>query len=155
MANIELVTANWLTQHIQENIPLSQTMQFEVLSLDADSIASSIKVAAPLEPNINIHGTGFAGSLYSLAVLTAWGLTSVFVRESGVSADVVVSQAEIKYRKPVNTDIHCECICTIDVKTAFVEALRLKGKGKLALRVNIGTAGEALLNASMVAIKHP
>ena len=153
MAN-ERVTASWLTQHIRENIPLSQTMQFQVLSLNTNAMAHSIKVTAPLEPNINVHGTGFAGSLYSLAVLTAWGLTSVLVRDSGLSADVVVNQADIKYRRPVDTNIHCECVCTVEMKAAFLEALRQKGKARLALSVNIGVDGEALLNANMVAIKH-
>ena len=151
MVNDEaVVDKSWLTQHIRQNIPLSEAMQFEVLSLDN----TSIEVAAPLEPNINIHGTGFAGSLYSLAVLTAWGLTNVLAKESGVLADVVVSQAEIKYRRPVKTAIHCACICSPEMKFAFIEALQTKGKGNLLLNVTIGNAGEALLIARMVAIRH-
>lgn len=150
MANNDGVSASWLTQHIRDNIPLSEAMQFEVRNLAGDSIT----VAAPLQPNINVHGTGFAGSLYSLAVLTAWGLTSVLVRESGVAADVVVSQAGIKYRRPLKTDIQCKCICHAEMKAQFIQDLQTKGRGRLTLVVAIGVADEALLNASMVAIKH-
>lgn len=150
MANGDLLSTGWLTQHIRENIPLAETMQYEVLTLTGGSIT----VSAPLLPNINVHGTGFAGSLYSLAVLTAWGLTTVIVREAGVAADVVVSKAEIEYRHPVKTDIHCQCICEADLMDAFIEALKIKGRARLSLNVIIGDADEALLKARMVAIKH-
>lgn len=141
------VSASWLTQHIRENIPLADTMQFEIARLEPNLMV----VVAPLEPNVNVHGTGFAGSLYSLSVLTAWGLTSSLLMNSGVAADVVVRSAEIKYRKPVKTDIRCECICTHDAKAAFIDEVMSTGKGRLLLKVNIGDA-EALLNAQMVAI---
>lgn len=149
MVSQAALSARELTQRIRENIPLSEAMQFEVVSLQPNAI----EVVAPLEPNINIHGTGFAGSLYSLAVLTAWGMTSAIVSETGVCADVVVRSADIKYRLPVKTDIRCECACLPEEKAEFIEGLRSKGKGRLSLSVKIGDSGEALLNASMVAVK--
>ena len=65
--------AEALEQKIRGSIPLSDAMQFhiEALSLDA------IEVVAPLPPNVNIHGTGFAGSIYSVAVLTGWALCTI------------------------------------------------------------------------------
>ena len=147
MAN-QSVSAAWLTQHIRENIPLAESMKFEIARLGPNLI----EVVAPLEPNINLHGTGFAGSLYSLSVLTAWGLTSALLMESGLAADVVIRSAEIKYRKPVKTDIRCECICSPEAQTAFIEGVTSEGKGRLLLKVNIGDA-KAFLNANMVAIK--
>ncbi len=150
MISDQRVSARWLTQHVHENIPLSKTMQFEVLRL----AGSSLTIAAPLQPNINVHGTGFAGSLYSLAVLAAWSLTSVFTRESGILADVVVSKAEIEYRRPVKVDIRCQCSCDAEIKATFIETLQTKGKARLFLKVIIGDSEEALLKASMVAVKH-
>lgn len=146
----QLVSAAWLTQHIRDNIPLADTMKFEIVQLKPNLI----EVVAPLEPNINIHGTGFAGSLYSLSVLTAWGLTSALLMESGLAADVVVRSADIKYRKPVKADIRCECICSSETQIAFIDQVISEGKGRLLLKVTIGDA-EALLNAHMVAIKKP
>ena len=55
-----------LQHKIHESIPLSEAMQFSIASLSRESIL----VTAPLAPNVNIHGTGFAGSIYSLAVLS-------------------------------------------------------------------------------------
>ncbi|MGB1310065.1 MAG: YiiD C-terminal domain-containing protein [Leucothrix sp.] len=148
MANTEL-SADWLTQHIRDNIPLAYMMQFEIVDLQENAIA----VAAPLAPNINIHGTGFAGSLYALAVLTSWGLTSAIVLESGFKADVVIAKAEINYRKPVDSEIKCVCLCSQEAKSTFINTLQNKAKGRLLLTVKIGDSDEAILKASMVAIK--
>ncbi len=147
MVKGERLSAQWLTQHIRENIPLSEAMRFEIAEIGEHSI----EVIAPLEPNINLHGTGFAGSLYSLAVLTAWGLTSALVAESGMVADVVVSKAEIRYKRPVKSAIRC--VCETENKATFIESLVSKGRGRLQLSVKIGENEEALLIANMVASK--
>ena len=142
------ISSEWLTQHIRDNIPLAENMQFAVVGLTENTI----EVAAPLEPNINIHGTGFAGSLYSISVLTAWALTSAMVRELGFEADVVVRKAEIAYRLPVTSTIRCVCSCLDSDKVLFAESLSNKHKARLSLTVDIGQKNEATLVAEMVAI---
>ena len=62
-----------LEQRIHAGIPLSRSVQFHIAELDGQSI----RVAAPLAPNINVHGTGFAGSLYALGILTAWAMAAI------------------------------------------------------------------------------
>ena len=59
-----------LQQKIRTGIPLSETMEFEI----AELTPNLIRVQAPLAPNVNVHGTGFAGSIYSIAVLAGWAL---------------------------------------------------------------------------------
>jgi hypothetical protein len=65
-----MTAAQALEQKIRTAIPLSAAMQFSIKVLNQDEI----QVSAPLEPNINVHGTGFAGSIYSAAILTGWAL---------------------------------------------------------------------------------
>ena len=55
--------ATQLQALINRSILLSEAMGYEIRALDARAIT----VGAPLAPNINIHGTGFAGSQYALA----------------------------------------------------------------------------------------
>jgi thioesterase domain-containing protein len=141
-------SATELTRKIRAEIPLSETMQFSIDHLQA----GEIRVTAPLSPNINIHGTAFAGSLYSLAVLTGWALCTHIIDEAGIDADLVVARAEIAYRAPVNGDIECHCSAGTAQRESFVQAIRERGKGKLSLDITVGDLPQASLQASFVAI---
>lgn len=147
MANNIHSGAEALTQLIHENIPLSEAMQFNIEALSDQSII----VNAPLSPNINIHGTGFAGSLYSLAALSAWSLATHLVKQSGLKADVVMARAEIRYRRPVQSEIRCHCECTLAASDSFIQHLSSKGRGRLALVVEVGEAADVVFSATMVA----
>ena len=60
-------------------------------------------------PVANLHGTAFAGSLYSVCVLTAWGAVWLAVRRAEVRARIVVADSHIVYRKAVPGEIVCRC----------------------------------------------
>ncbi len=135
-----------LQTKIRSSIPLSDTMQFNI----AELTEKSILVHAPLSPNVNIHGTGFAGSIYSLAVLTGWALVTHIIDSQGFNADLVVAKAEIRYRKPVNTDIECRCRVPVNLYEAFNRDMAAMGKAKLSLDIEIGDS-QALLNATYFA----
>lgn len=138
-----------LTQHIRQQIPLADGMDFSIRELDSQGIV----VQAPLSPNINVHGTGFAGSLYSLSALAAWAYTTHLLEQSGIDADVVMAQAEIRYRRPVVTEIECTCHCDPEVSAAFVQHLEQRGRARLALVVEIGEADDVVFSTTMVAIQ--
>jgi thioesterase domain-containing protein len=123
-------------------------MQFSIDHLDQDDI----RVSAPLPPNINIHGTGFAGSLYSIAVLTGWALCMHIIDESGIDAELVVARAEIAYRAPVKSAIECRCSASREQRDAFLRAFHEHGKGRIVLEVAVGDLPQASLHATFVAI---
>ncbi len=141
-------SADELTSKILEAIPLSSAMQFSIDHLDLDDI----RVSAPLSPNINIHGTGFAGSLYSIAVLTGWALCMHIIDESEIDAELVVARAEIAYRAPVVSDIECSCSASEEQRDEFLKAFRERGKGRLVLDITVGDLPQASLHATFVAI---
>ena len=143
-----MTSADELTRKIHDAIPLSDSMQFSIDHLDLDSI----RVSAPLSPNINIHGTGFAGSLYSIAVLTGWALCTHIIDESGIDAELVVARAEIAYRAPVESDIECRCQASVEQRDEFLQFIRERGKGRLVLDIAIGELPQASLHATFVAI---
>jgi len=147
LANNEKLSADALTQLIHENIPLSEAMQFQIQEL-ADQ---SITVVAPLTPNINVHGTGFAGSLYSLAALSAWSLTTHLVNQAGLNADVVMARAEIRYRRPVQSQIRCYCECSPAASASFIQHISRKGRARISLMVEIGESADVIFNATMIA----
>lgn len=126
---------------IRAHIPLSEAMDFTIESLSVDAIV----VQAPLAPNRNIHGTGFAGSLYSIAVLSGWALTTHILSEAGVDAELVVGKAEITYLSPVKADILCRCHSSDEARALFLQSLKDKGKGRLELEVTVGDPAAARL----------
>lgn len=137
-----------LTSKIREAIPLSESMQFSIERLDA----GGIRVSAPLTPNINIHGTGFAGSIYSVAVLSGWALCTHIIDDSNIDADLVVGRAEISYRAPVTGDIDCHCDINDQQREAFLQTFHERGKAKLVLDIGVGDLPQASLQATFVAI---
>ena len=137
-----------LEQRIRRVIPLSDAMQFSIRQLSLDAI----QVTAPLEPNINIHGTGFAGSIYSLGVLTGWALCTHIMAELGIEAELVVARAEIRYRKPVSGDLECSCACSAVQRESFRQGVAALGKGKLVLDIEVGADRQAVLQATYIAL---
>jgi len=137
-----------LTLKIRNTIPLGAAMQFNIDRLELDRI----RVTAPLAPNINIHGTGFAGSIYSLAVLTGWALCTHIIDEFGLDAELVVARAEIAYRAPVTGDLDCRSSTDAAQRDAFLQSFRERGKGKLVLDITVGELPQASLHATFVAV---
>ena len=90
----------------RKTIPLSQFMQLGISSFDGNALCCQ----APLAPNINLHGTMFAGSIYTLATLTGWGLLYLQLQALGLSGDQVLADASIKYFKPVQAKPEARCV---------------------------------------------
>lgn len=99
-----------LQQSWHRQIPLSHFMQLDIGAFDG----TELRCLAPLEPNINLHGTMFAGSLYSLATLTGWGLLHLQLQALALEADLVLADAQIRYLKPMQ---HCPT-----ARTSLLEA---------------------------------
>jgi thioesterase domain-containing protein len=43
----------------------------------------------------------FAGSAFTLATLTGWGMTWLLMKERNLQADIVLADSKIRYRHPV------------------------------------------------------
>ena len=137
-----------LEQKIRAAIPLSDAMQFSIDRLELDRI----QVSAPLEPNVNIHGTGFAGSIYAVAVLSGWALCRHIMETLEMDGDLVVAKAEIAYRAPVTSAMECSCYVDTEARENFVEGFTQLGKGKLELKVEVGDRPHAILQATYIAL---
>jgi len=97
-----MMTSDELEQRIRQGIPLSVQMDFRVLDLNRNSI----RVRGGGQENINVHGTAFAGSLYTVCTLAAWGLITSRLPED---ASLVMAEGKIRYRKPVVGDLLASC----------------------------------------------
>ena len=133
-----------LQKKIRSTIPLSDVMQFEIIELDDHSI----RVQAPLSPNVNIHGTGFAGSIYALAILTGWAMCMHILTTENLKGELVVGKAEIKYRSAVTGDIDCRCRLDVADRQSFVERVTAAGRAKIKLEVIVGDDANAVLTGT-------
>ena len=140
--------AEALEAKIRKHIPLSDAMAFHIRELAPELI----RVDAPLEPNVNIHGTGFAGSIYSVGILTGWALATHILDGAGSTADLVVARAEIRYRSPVRGPIECCCRTDAAQRDEFLAALGRDGKGILDLEIEVGEAPSAIISGRFCAL---
>ena len=113
-----------LEQRIREGIPIAAQMAFRVRSLTDHGIT----VVGGGEQNHNVHGTAFAGSLYAIATLSAWGLVQSRLPEG---AELVMARGEIDYRKPVIGDIVAHCNIDRETFDSFLDNLQQKGRARL------------------------
>lgn len=104
-------------------------MQVAVAGYDG----TSLTVRAPLPPNRNLHGTAFAGSLFSACVLTGWGATWLALREQGLMGVIVVADSHIQYRKAVAADLLCRCTPPAASVRAALEQFAAKRRATLEL----------------------
>ena len=118
------MTQEQLEQRIRTGIPVSSHMDFRILELTD----TAIRVSGGGDENVNVHGTAFAGSLYSICALAVWGLVHSRLPED---ARLVMAEGSIRYRKPVVGEIISECeILAADFK-GFLNAVTNQGKGRL------------------------
>lgn len=117
-------------KRIHSMIPLSEALGVELLSYDGHSLL----VSAPLEPNHNHQGTGFGGSVYSVAVISAWGLVELVLADLGLAGNVVIQVGEIEHIDPVEGDFYALCrLPGGEVPDRFRKSLARHGKGRLSL----------------------
>lgn len=120
----------WLTDVLTRKIPLGGNMQLAISRLDDHGI----ELRAPLAPSVNDKGTAFGGALVSQMILAGWSLPRLLLRRAGLEVDLVIGRCEVRFLKPVSGDfrVRCEWPEAASIK-AFIEQLRSRGRGKLAL----------------------
>ncbi len=130
-----MMTKDELEQRIRLGIPLSAQMDFRVLDLGFNSI----QVRGGGQKNINVHGTAFAGSLYTVCTLAAWGLVTSHLPEQ---ASLVMAEGTIRYRKPVVGDILANCEVSSSEMDSFLNSVNQRGKARLVATVSVPCNGE-------------
>ena len=94
--------AHEIETHIRETQPPANLLGIGVAEVDEGSLA----LHAPLELNHNVHGTAFAGSLYSVGVLASYYLGRAWVRRQPHGSlppqlELVAKAGSISYRRPL------------------------------------------------------
>ena len=127
-----------MTKHLQEvlnsEIPLTNYIGIQV----GEHTDSSLTLHAPLKNNTNHKSTAFGGSLYSISVLSGWGLIYLLLEKHHLSGHIVIQESNIKYIKPVTTDLTAKCSFTSsEQQDKFLKMYKRKGLARLQLEANI------------------
>ena len=121
----------------RRGIPLAAAMGIEIASYADDELV----LRAALAPNINVHGTAFAGSLYAVCALAGWGSIWLPLRARGRDPHIVLSEAQIDYARAVEEAIVCRCRFNRDAQAPNLAQLETTGSGLFPLTATIESGG--------------
>jgi len=129
-------------QWLHREIPLTAAMQIDAVEFDGKRLA----LRAPLAPNLNDKGSGFAGSTSGLATLSGWCVITLWLESRGIAADVMIARSEIDYKAPLLTDLQTQVeLPDSAVLEQFERRLLEKGRARMPLEVTLGEPGAPVL----------
>ncbi len=129
-------TIKTLEHTLHTEVPLTEQMGMRVESHDQNELV----LHADFEPNINIHGTAFGGSLYSICAVTCWGMLHLKFEEEGIEAHSVLGSARIDYLQPVRGDIKARCkLPDGRIFDEFIQSIKLGKRSRIELDAEIHT----------------
>jgi thioesterase domain-containing protein len=139
-----------LAEYLHEHIPLSRAMAVSVIAASAEEVV----LQAPLEPNINVHGTMFGGSAATLGLLAAWSVLHLRLEAQGITSQLVIHRTQMDYLKPIAGT--AEAAARLDGAgwDGFVHMLERRGRARLTVAAELTYEGQvaARLTGEFVAI---
>ncbi len=119
-----------LEAYLHEHLPISQAMGVRVVSASEESI----RLRAPLAPNINHRDTVFGGSATSLALFAAWSLVHTRLEAEGFTGRLVIQRHTMSFDLPMAGDF--EAVSYLEPPDGWAPFMRgLTHKGRARLRV--------------------
>ncbi|MNJ94737.1 putative thioesterase (yiiD_Cterm) [compost metagenome] len=141
---------NKLVETLQGKIKLYDHLGLSLYELTSEKVHFRVS----LEENTNHKGTAFGGSIYSAAVMAAYGLVLHGLRERHIlTENIVIQKGEIQYLKPIESDFEVICSFASAMEAnAFYQTLQQTGRVKERLIVRVEVAGDlkALLKGVFV-----
>lgn len=140
-----------LTTYLYRHIPLSETMGVAVVAAST----GHVKLSAKFEPNINHQCTVFGGSASAVAILAAWTLVHLRLKDAGLSCDLVIQRNSMEYLQPFAKDFVAEaCFLDEGAWESFLKLYQRRGKARLLVPASLFCEGEAVgvLEGAFVAI---
>lgn len=116
----------WLSK-----IPISEKMGIKINQYTG----FQFECAATLNPNVNTFNTMFAGSSYTLALLTGWGMAWLLMKERDLQGDIVIVDGQIRYKRPV-TESPVACT-TLDDIAGDLDRLESGRKARIVVKVTL------------------
>lgn len=130
-----------LEAYLHEHIPISAAMGVTVDSAAFDEV----RLAAPLQANINHRSTVFGGSAAAIAILAGWSLLHVRLGQGGRGSRIVIQRSTIDYTHPIDGDFLAVAVePDEEVWEKFSRTLDRRGRGRIDLLVEMRREGRKL-----------
>lgn len=94
------MTAAEVTAYLHQHIPLTRHLGATLQLWDG----KTVRLSAPLAPNLNHRNTAFGGSLSALGILGGWTLLHLALRERGIPHRIVIQRSTTDFAEPVEGD---------------------------------------------------
>tara|TARA_B100001057_G_scaffold392405_1_gene400951 strand:+ start:959 stop:1882 length:924 start_codon:yes stop_codon:yes gene_type:complete len=133
MANV-LRKPEWcseLQDRWEHQIPISDKMGIKINQYTG----YQFECGAQLNPNLNPHNTMFAGSAFTLATLTGWGMIWLLMKERHLEGDIVLADSQIRYRNPVTENPIA--LTSLDGISGDLDRLASGRKARIVIHVRI------------------
>ncbi len=89
-----------ITAYLHRRIPLTRHLGATLQLWDG----KTVRLSAPLAPNLNHRNTAFGGSLSALAILGGWTLLHLALRERGIPHRIVIQRSTTDFAEPMKGD---------------------------------------------------
>lgn len=123
---------------LHQQIPLAREMAAQILRWDA----VGLDMAAPLEPNVNHHGTFFGGSAAALGILAGWSLVHLACLDEGLEGEIVIQRVAMRYAAPAPGPVVARAHRPeARAWTRFVSGFRRHGRARMRVGVELSCAG--------------
>jgi thioesterase domain-containing protein len=127
---------------LKGQIPIINHMGFVPLKWDG----TTLHMGAELEPNVNDKGTGFGGSLATVATLCGWSIVTLHLRDLGRDDDVVIKESQLEYFRPITSDfIAVTSLPSAEELENFDTRMLEKGRARMELVIEIDQDNETAL----------
>lgn len=136
---------------LKSQVAMVNHMGIDLVSWDGSTVVTE----APLEPNLNTHGTAFGGSLYCVGVMTGWSAVHLTLLDAGFDPSVWVVKAEVAYKTPVRGVLRGQATVNEATRAHLIHGMESKGRVKATIDVviNEGDAEGMTLQAVFAAMK--
>ncbi|MFT5367841.1 MAG: thioesterase domain-containing protein [Candidatus Latescibacterota bacterium] len=130
-----------VTAYLHDHIPLTAHMGVSVVGYDE----KSVRISAPLEPNLNHRNTAFGGSLSTLGILAGWTLLHLRLKDAGIANRLVIQKSEMDFKRPAMGALEVVCSQTDLVEwNRFTKMIVEKEKSRITLVSEIYSSGEVV-----------
>lgn len=138
------MTPEAMTDYLHQHIPLTAALGARVLLCSE----KSVRISAPLQPNLNHRNTAFGGSLATLGILSGWTLLHFALRARGVEARLVIQKSECEFLEPVAHEFIAESTLPEAEWERFLATLTKHRRARIAIGSAISADGRAAVAAS-------
>ncbi len=94
------MTLDQITAYVHAAMPITRSLGARVEAYDG----ASVRIAAPLAPNLNHFATAYGGSLAAIAILSGWVLVDLQLRDRGIANRLVIQRSVFDFAAPVDGD---------------------------------------------------